>query len=463
MITGLILSLDKASYCIYEPEYSTVTAMVGVTGGISGDQVTLTLSRKRANGEETLATQTVNLTGANQVHQVSFNLTTYLDSSNEVSLVRSSDLIDDFAIEAANANRSVTSKQAFSVLLVSVDGMVRDYAGGLSLQSGETMEISHPLHITGVFTRSVSAGTASGPKTLAWSNSGKTLAFGGGTPVAISLVKFGEYILRSTKVDQFIKVMVNPTLLPGSDQTETLQVSEAEVPESAIIRELIAVKRYLETQLAAYVEPAHVITQLLANDYPNVIYDFLLPPAHYYRPRVGTQYYSVRLPSRPIKKLLKLEGHFGESHKVVTVGADWRQVQPSGVVTLIPTGAAILNWTVSTVGVSALLAHRSYIPNFWQAECFSGLGDCPADLRAWVAKRTMMRILAQAGTSRYGGVSSYSLSRDGVSESRSFNPAGPYAALIDRYAQDTGLSKDGKETMIGQFKTRYVGYSMVVL
>lgn len=78
---------------------------------------------------------------------------------------------------------------------------------------------------------------------------------------------------------------------------------------------------------------------------------------------------------------------------------------------------------------------RNYIPNYWRLKYITGwkAGEVPEDLMDIICKYAAINILAIIGSYLYGvGISSWSVSLDGVSQSTPFSRGGKYGMFSDR-------------------------------
>ena len=105
--------------------------------------------------------------------------------------------------------------------------------------------VAQPTNVTGV-TVHRTANSEGGTKSLSYTNSGTTLAWGGGTAVTVSAS--GDYILTATDGSR-IMVTVTAASLPGTDQSDNVQLRYIKV--GRIIEVLSSTSVFIDISKAA--------------------------------------------------------------------------------------------------------------------------------------------------------------------------------------------------------------------
>jgi hypothetical protein len=104
---------------------------------------------------------------------------------------------------------------------------------------------------------------------------------------------------------------------------------------------------------------------------------------------------------------------------------------------------------------------QSYIPNYWRPRYVTGWDKIPADLFDFVAKIASINALSVIGDVLYGiGITSYSISLDGVSQNTPLSRSGQgglFAGRIKTYIDDMN------DRLIPVLKGKYRGISFEVL
>lgn len=215
--------------------------------------------------------------------------------------------------------------------------------------------------------------------------------------------------------------------------------------------------------LGAYPEPVRIVSPLLVEKGLVTAYDRVLDAVMYAALPSRNTWMSIPLPPR-LLTVHSLDGWLNQE-ETVTFSRDWITInEQSGLVQLVPSNAAIIQWTFYGPGFYLFFASRSHLPNFWQFEVTAGGRRMQAVHGEYIARSAAIELLSQVSQALYPrGGSSLSISRDGVSESRNINPLGAYASLIGQYERLNGIDKEGKEKGIRDLRRRFVGIPMAVL
>lgn len=236
-------------------------------------------------------------------------------------------------------------------------------------------------------------------------------------------------------------------LAPGG--AEPLKMSDESIVENVLNH-----TDELATTLGVYLEPTLIVTNKTREGF---VYDIEGEGMSYY-PSSAARWLTVTLPYPKMQKVHLLSAWLNQD-KALTLGKDWRiEHTLSGSITLAPSSGAIVDWQTLGLGMTMFARAQNHIPGFWHYAITAGLLEIPPELIHYIGKMSALETLGVVGNARYpDGVTSVSISRDGVSENRSFNPKGPYAALIDQYSKDLGIGQDGKNTVLPRLKQKYRG------
>jgi hypothetical protein len=199
-----------------------------------------------------------------------------------------------------------------------------------------------------------------------------------------------------------------------------------------------------------------------------VDYEIQGEPLTYFPPADMAAHVVLPLPFAHVQSIERVRIFFGHpgleaaGKERYTIPPAWILfTQKEGVLKILPTGT----WPLLPVGSLAgydvaydLGRRRVDLVGAWAVDYTIGYGQVPADVAHWIGLTVAMQVLAQAGaggTSGHG-VSSESLSMDGISESTSYvqGTYGPYSGLIATY-------KEARECLDPwQLRARYKGFKI---
>ena len=464
-ITGLSLTLDRPFYVRVDPAYATIRAFVTPTAG-SNDSVEVTLAHARAygcSGGETLATQTVTV-GTSMV-EVTFNLATMLSPEGFPLATRSKEMGDYTVTATVVASPLVTVTQRCTVLLLAPEAVKSRWLLGLSLTQAEKKMVRvQPSLVTG--TRVVDVGTkaALGPGLLAYVQAGPSLAWRGGTAVVVPGGIASLILVAAGNPNDYLVVEVDSTLLPAADVAETLVVDQATMTEEDIGRSILDTVDEVERRLYVPLEPRRVVSRMLIkHGLVTGCFDKAVDGHSWYAQEPG-RWINVALPFLSLLRLDHLSGWINDQ-KTLQVDPGWMQISEKiGHVSLIPGTSVTLQWLAETPLWPAMWYTMRHVPGWWQFDLTHGLREIPTGLLEYIGKSVGVDLLTLAGMARNpSGVAGASLSRDGVSESKSMNPMGIYASTVNRYLDDLGQGTPGRGTSLDQWRELLVGIPITVL
>lgn len=467
-LSALTLTLDRADYSRYEPGRDVVSATFKATGGTESEVVTVTLSRATALDDRILQTVAHALPASpNDEQTVTFDLTAIADAQG-FNICRLSQRLYDYYVRVTAG--AVIQTVKFTVLPVTAEGMKARWLAGLPLTLAEQLGVlRQPRTVTGVTVKEVAQTSDLGRHDLVFvKGSPSTLSWSGGTAETLVTTET-EFILQDQNEGYTVVEVVHASL-PAGNATEALLVQNAKLEDDMLRQEIIAayveVQRYLQVQL----EPAHVVSdhypdpEIPVGDDPPTTYDIIFDGASYYRPEQRTNWISIQLPFVAILHITSLAGYFNQT-KVVEITREWQaKMRKGGMVQLVPSNAAVLNWQFFAPGLQAYFTVQTTLPKFWAFNMTIGLRALDETLRAFIGARAAIKILTVAGNARYeGGLTSLSVSRDGVSENRSYTQNGIYASAIRALEQETGKKEGGEELVLARLQMKYRGPIAVTL
>ena len=183
--------------------------------------------------------------------------------------------------------------------------------------------------------------------------------------------------------------------------------------------------------------------------------------------------------SYPVKKPLALDGYYNQIQQIgyqmewltsrkeqSSLNGDKESVY-SRQIHLVPsgtTGNATSNGIVyNGVMPFALFLGIGYIPDYWHSTYLTGFDKIPYALIDVIAKLSAIQLLAMLGDIYMGiGMSSYSISLDGLSQNTSLlknSDNGVYSSRIKQFYSDLF----GKDGLIDELKAKYKGINFDVL
>ena len=297
----------------------------------------------------------------------------------------------------------------------------------------------------------------------------RQLSWDGGTSVSITAT--GNYILRKGSTgpkaklfldsNDYICVKVRSLLLlptTADSVAEELLITKKVLDDESLCRYLDEAVSWVEkAYLQVHVEPTNVVTerdpttiQFSAGvNAPNPLFtdtdfDFIVSPLTYFLPRPAG-WVTIQT---PFPQLLRVDSLFGAiaNVRVIDIDLEWiEHSEQGGLLQLVPFNQEIAFDFVGLLWVNAIRG-ATELPNFWHFNMITGLRECTPDIREVIAKKAAIRALVVAGLALRPGVTSSSLSRDGVSESVSYTTSaqyGVYTGTIQAYKEWIEDAKPG--------------------
>jgi hypothetical protein len=311
----------------------------------------------------------------------------------------------------------------------------------------------------------------------------RTLSWRGGPVVPVSLP--GTYILRAgtsgpaakltgdNASQDFVCVRVRSVVaLPTSSIAEEILITTQALTDETLGRYIDQAIDWVEKDfLAIYIEPTNVVTdrdpttvQFAAGiNAPTPIFtdtdfDFLVSPLTYFVPKSKGQWVQIWAPYRQILRVDSLFGAIANT-RVIDIDLEWiEQSEQGGLIQLVPFNQEIAFDFVGLIWVNAIRG-AAELPNFWHFNMIVGLRDADGDLQELLAKKAAIEALQAAALAFRPGLGSLSLSRDGVSESVSYNSQqqfGIYTGTILAYRE---WIKENEQ----MFRAKYRGLDWMVV
>lgn len=471
-ITGLTVSVDRTNYSKYDDSAHIIVATVEAAGAVGGEIVNLTLQRNarggpagRKNTAFVLATAMPSLNNTGQAI-VEFDLYDLYDATGFYT-GRHSLQLNDWSVVASYGAFSATAE--FSVIPITVEEMRTRWTLGLPLITIERLApVFQPQLITGVTVTNVSFNSVIGAEGLVYTPTAgalpATLQWGNG-PV-IDLEPGVENYSLADAGGGSISVSVIEAELPGAAQTENLFINYGMMPDSTIIRQIIAETANVERLMQVRLEPTLVVgvpTAQFDTAKCPAVYDEIAEAVTYYKPFNLNQWLHIETPFPGLLRVDLLSGFMNQT-KVTDMDNAWIKPQEqSGKIDLIPSNAAILNWYLYGPGLYTIFFNYTAVPGFWSFVLLTGLRELPESVREYIGLRAAIPLLNQGALARYpAGVSGYSVSRDGVAESRTVMP-GVYTAEIQQYEMMIGRNAKGQDQMLFDLRDEYRGMISIML
>jgi hypothetical protein len=455
VISTISVDLSSEEYCKYDPLLSVFNAAV-TTDGTSGDTLTWTISR--LDGFGTIATGNIILSGPNT--SIVVDLRGVLDPDGINWITAGSYNLN---VAGGTANVDVT----FLVSLIPVEEFKRRWIFGLSLEASDILAPVVPLRIiTGVTYEDSSQTMPPGAYTLLFTpGSPATLSLDGGTSAAIFPTGIQHVVLVESCNSAWVKFRVDPARLPVGVTSEVLVLDRAKMDDESLREFITAAAHWVESYLQIGIEPRVSMTPLLWNLNNRPFVDSLTQAVSWQRPYQTDTWLSFHLPVRRLLKVYKLQGYFNSSLSVDIPVDMWEtHDEYSGMVVFIPrSGGALVAWQSVQATFFQFMFARDVVQEFWNYDVAHGLRslDIPenAPIIEAVARKAAIDVLLQAGSALKAGISSESVSRDGVSESTSYTQSAMYGI----YSHVTIPYQDWLDSNLPMLKRRLGGVSFVTL
>lgn len=471
---SISVTTDKEEYSRFESERDVVSVFVTPEGSnMSGEAISVQMVKARRNRDVVVATKQLVLTSNDpQEYVVDFPLNDIVDNYDIPRVRRGKYLI------LATADNAVTGEsEDFLISLVSVDRLMKDYLHGVEGRAFETLAPrNQPELITGVIIEDVSKTHPNAWFPLSYNyildTNGtpvRTLSWCAGPAVLLTASK-KRYLLRKGNTVDFIEVRITSlSQLPTQSISEEILIERAPLDDSRI-RQLIdqAISWVEDSEIDVYLEPTHAVTQInpvsitypTGSDIPTFElgdWDIVVDAVTYRAPTAG-HWVSIKMPYRPVLRFNQLFGEIANT-KIIDISLEWIELHElGGFVELVPFNQSN---AFNFMGMSWVDSLRGPVPlpNFWNFDVILGFRKTPEVLLELVAKKAAIDFLTIAGQAYRAGISSQSISRDGISESISYTASatfGIFSATIADY-------KKWIDENIKHLRSAFRGSAMVVL
>lgn len=457
MLSSLLVRPLKTEFSRYERDISVVTAILTPTGAVGGEQVTVTLERLEVGctglAFGPVSTKVLTLSD-DTPRQITFDL--QVDCIDAISNTFTA-IQGYYVIRAVSGNISGESAE-FPISVVSVDGMKDEYLTGVSLAMPYiTKALMQPSLVTGVTILGQNDDHKRGVFTLAWDSTNRTLSWDSGPPVAVADGTL--YLLNETQSD-YVTVMVDVASLPLGDQIDSIIMDMPNMSDDQIRRHVWAAYDWVQSEMGTYLEPRVVDTDPTSDVYT----DFQLQPAVFFRSS-NMSWLTVRVPVQPLLYIHSLSAYIGPNNKVFNFDPKQWLVwnEQSSYIKFVPAATASIQMLISSGGLVMPFASYIHVPNYWHYRLVVGLRDLVAGskravVREAVSRKAASSILKEIGRSTTGPYSSVNVSKDGMSETRSYanSQYGPYGASIQQH-------EEWLKTNMIKLKQRIIGPVMTML
>lgn len=459
MITSLAVALDKEEYSRYDTALSMITAQLISTGGVGGDIFTWFV--ERTDGFGVVATGSVSWTSPLQTLIVDLNSFQDIDGFN---FATSGDYL--FRVSSGSS----VGVAPFYLALISVDEFKRRWIYGVSLEASDLLSPVVPLRLlTGVTYLDSSKDVQPGAFSLLFTPAAgilpATISADGGAAVPIMASGIQDIVLIVSCETGWIKLRINPALLPGLVTSEFLFLDRTKMDDHSLRQFIQTAATYVESFMHFALEPRIAMTNILWQATSMPFADMLTSPVSWTVPYNFDSWLNFHIPLRRLLKVYDIRGYFNTSLSTIIPADQWEtHDEYTGVVTFIPkSGGALVTWQTVQATFMQFMFARDIVQEFWHYKVAHGLRNLSTPehrpLLEAIAKKAAVDVLLQAGSALKAGISSESVSRDGVSESTSYTQS----AMYGLYAHITMPYQDWLDENLPRFKRRIGGVEFVSL
>jgi len=487
--------VDRDEFCRYPMEpgdtRNIIECYLTYTGALSTDTVTVNLVRLTGYTDGTsqvVATQTLTCTANQPNATTTFVLETIREfqpfnppvngpgsnlvapASRDNGIYRA--VAGTYQIQVASG--SVIGQSApFRITLIPSDELRHLWLRGVPLEALDVVApLFQPQQVTGVRIRDTSQAMLAGVYPLTFTaDSPPTLGWMGGLAVPIIGTNRQTVVLANAAQTDYLVCEVVPWQFPTAAVTENILIGGSQFSDANLQQYVDYATGSLESGWYFFVEPHTSDTDPLISEGNTKILQArgAVPPTYhvehqevpmtYVRPRDFSHWMSFSLPRRQIQAVYYLFGYFNQS-QAVSIGRDWIVFDPiTGTLELVPDNGAIISWQFYGAAILQFFINYDTIPSFWHFGLASGLNDLHGEyqiVRETVAKQASANILSAAGFALSGGTQQRSVTRDGVTDSRTY--AGKQAGAELRAQYEDWLKEN-----IRRIKQRYGGVSFSVI
>ncbi len=449
-LTGIDIHLNRDEYSRYETARSVVKARIIPTPatGLVSESVVVSIEKKGIP----VATQAVLFNGdAAKGTIVEFDLNTIVDADGITHINRG-----EYTVTATQG--ATTTAKRFTTAIITADEMRKSYCQGLYLVAGQKLAPKRqPSLVTGITITNVSQGSKKGVVALAYDSTAGTLTWGGGTAIPVTEDSTSEILIDVR--GNYIEVDVDYFNLPAADAAEGILLDAEDLQNDFLVAEIEKATQEIENQLKIMLEPTRTATEpYYSNPDQGEYFD---------KPAIARCFYEkdfnmrgmgwhIDLPYNQIGKVTDLCGYIGNTKALELKSGALSVNRKSGVVDVLPYNSQYAMYWTFFIGIN-FWGVREFIADFWRYKAVIGLNEPkPAEIIKMVGYAAAVSILTTAEQAWRAGLTSESISKDGVSRSQSYNAKGVYDAAITEY-------KDWLKTNIPRLRNLYRSIPMVVL
>lgn len=371
-----------------------------------------------------------------------------------------------------------------TISLATVGGVPTTHNSAANIAAAISEHASFIANASGNGTGLFSVAIASTPFVGGVTTTARFLSWGGGPSVAITGP--GTYILpigtsgmsscaagiKGAGKHYIIVRVSSPSLMPSTSISESLLIEAQTMDETTLGRYLDEAIAYLENDLlAVHLEPTNVVTDRdpttiqytsgIRSGVPifeDVDFDFIVSPLTYFIPAVAGRWIEIQT---PYPSLLRVDSLFGAiaDTRVITIDLSWiEHSEKGGLIQLVPFNQETAFDFVGLIWVNALRG-ATELPNFWHFNMIVGLRSTPAEIQEFIGKYAGINALTAASLAFRPGIGSLSLSKDGVSQSTSYNTQAQYGA----YTGAITSYKEWIEDKTKHIRAKYRSLNMIVV
>lgn len=371
----------------------------------------------------------------------------------------------------------------FRVTLLTTDRLEHEWLLGATRRSNDDRSVRfQPKILTGVRVLEVSKnhvlsqvpltfmlGDESTPnRYLSWFN-GELVPIDMSIPAGIQK----QYLLVDRFETDYIVVQVDPRLLPVTPVVERLIVDRELIQRETLRRWIDEEADWLESVfLFTPIEPALCVSdntlrtlspsagsQPASQSLPtNFDYDLMGAQITYFPPEAA-HWITLQVPFGMPLAWEYLVGAL-ENSRIIDINVQWIHKSSARQIQLIPFNQSLAYHFIGLMYSQAIRGAME-LPSFWRYRYWAGIQEetTPLPLIETIGFRSAIKALTVLGQMFRGGVSSQSVSRDGVSESVTYTSSAMYGI----YSATIGDYQKRLEALLPQIKRKYFGVYLDVL
>lgn len=459
MLDALTVRLDREEYSRFEPGRDTIRATVFPSPSSPAQEESVTVRLFR--GPVEVASRVLNFSAAAHPKGMtaSFDLNGLVDPHGIPLATRGT-----YRVEASQ-DGGPTAETACLVSLMTVEQVRSVYCQGAALLSSEVLKPRRqPVLVTGVSIQEVSELVRPGIHALTYAAGPvPTLSFSTGDLVSLDPA-VGEEFLPDPR-GGYVRVRIDHENLPGASVSEGILLDKERMTDEVIRAHVIQAVADVESSLLhVFVEPQRIATEpWFSAPEPGEWFDRRGDPLAFIPEDFNAKAlaWHLNLPVRQLQRVDRVEGWMGNTRVLEVASGAYASVKKTGTLDILPYSSqyAYLYHFFTHMNFWGV---RQYVANFWRWKGVAGIHEPPeamADVLKLIGFTASIPILTVAGQAYRGGFASESVSKDGVSQSRSYTASatyGIYSATINSYKE--WIKENGR-----RIAQKYRGIPMVVL